>query len=165
MFLSCVLHQKAPISKLLSIFPGGRSHFSLNFWASLDPKVTVRQISPELCPNGNFLIFWGEFHLQFISGALNYTGASLCAASFNLPRAYNALLGGALVDRAICLTHNCNFHLRMTTWININGFSPNLICVFTGVVGWCESVVYLTPPGRSTDIGLQLGKACYPCSR
>ena len=34
-----------------------------------------------------------------------------------------------------------------------------------GVVGWCKGVVYLTSPGRQTDIGLQLGKACYPCSR
>ena len=34
-----------------------------------------------------------------------------------------------------------------------------------GVVGWCEGVVYLTSPGRPTDIGLQSGKACYPCSR
>ena len=25
--------------KLLPIFPGGRSHFSLNFWASLNPAV------------------------------------------------------------------------------------------------------------------------------
>ena len=33
-----------------------------------------------------------------------------------------------------------------------------------GVVGWCECAVYLTSPGRPTDIGLQLGKACYPCS-
>ena len=33
-----------------------------------------------------------------------------------------------------------------------------------GVVGCGEDVVYLTSPGRSTDIGLQLGKACYPCS-
>ena len=31
-----------------------------------------------------------------------------------------------------------------------------------GVVGWCEGAVYLTSPGRPTDIGLQLGKACYP---
>ena len=30
-----------------------------------------------------------------------------------------------------------------------------------GVVGWCEGVVYLTSLGRPTDIGLQLGKACY----
>ena len=30
--------------------------------------------------------------------------------------------------------------------------------------GWCEGVVYLTSLGRPTDIGLQLGKACYPCS-
>ena len=29
-----------------------------------------------------------------------------------------------------------------------------------GVVGWCEGVVYLTSPGRPTDIGLQFGKAC-----
>ena len=34
-----------------------------------------------------------------------------------------------------------------------------------GVVGWCEGVVYLMSPGRPADIGLQLGKACYPCSR
>ena len=31
-------------------------------------------------------------------------------------------------------------------------------------LGWCEGAVYLTSPGRPTDIGLQLGKACYPCS-
>ena len=35
----------------------------------------------------------------------------------------------------------------------------------SGVVGWCEGVMYLMSPGRPTDIGLQLGKACYPCSR
>ena len=33
-----------------------------------------------------------------------------------------------------------------------------------GVVGWCEGVMYLMSPGRPTDIGLQLGKACYPLS-
>ena len=33
-----------------------------------------------------------------------------------------------------------------------------------GVVGWCKGAVYLSSPGRPTDIGLQLGKACYPCS-
>ena len=33
-----------------------------------------------------------------------------------------------------------------------------------GVVGWCEGAVYLTSLGRPTDIGLQSGKACYPCS-
>ena len=34
-----------------------------------------------------------------------------------------------------------------------------------GVVGWCESAMYLVSLGRPTDIGLQLGKACCPCSR
>ena len=36
--------------------------------------------------------------------------------------------------------------------------------MLVGVVGWCEGAVYLTSLGRPTDIGLQLGKACYPCS-
>ena len=37
--------------------------------------------------------------------------------------------------------------------------------VFHGEIGgWCEGAVYLTSLGRPTDIGLQLGKACYPCS-
>ena len=34
-----------------------------------------------------------------------------------------------------------------------------------GVIGWYKGVVYLTSPGRPTDIGLQLGKACSPSSR
>ena len=38
------------------------------------------------------------------------------------------------------------------------------ILVRLGVVRWCEGAVYLRSPGRPTDIGLQLGKACYPCS-
>ena len=34
-----------------------------------------------------------------------------------------------------------------------------------GVVRWCEGGVYLASPGHPVDIDLQLGKACYPCSR
>ena len=34
-----------------------------------------------------------------------------------------------------------------------------------GVVGWGKGVMYLELPGRPTDIGSQLGKAYYPCSR
>ena len=37
--------------------------------------------------------------------------------------------------------------------------------LISGVVGWCEGVMYLMSSGRPADIGLQLGKACYPCSR
>ena len=33
------------------------------------------------------------------------------------------------------------------------------------LVGWCEGAMYLTSLGRPSDIGLQLDKACYPCSR
>ena len=42
-------------------------------------------------------------------------------------------------------------------------YIDNLLQVW--VVGWCEGVVYLTSRVRPTDIGLQLVKACYPCSR
>ena len=35
----------------------------------------------------------------------------------------------------------------------------------TQLVGWGKGVVYLTPQGHPTDIGLQLGKDCNPCSR
>ena len=34
-----------------------------------------------------------------------------------------------------------------------------------GVVGCGKGVVYLASPGPPTDIGEQLGKACYPCGR
>ena len=34
-----------------------------------------------------------------------------------------------------------------------------------GVVGYGKRVVHLISPGHPADIGLQLGKACYPCSR
>ena len=44
------------------------------------------------------------------------------------------------------------------------GNKTDLFIFLEGVVGWCEGAVYLTSPGRPTDIGLQLGKACYPCS-
>ena len=45
------------------------------------------------------------------------------------------------------------------------------VCVCGGgggggrVVGWCKGVMYLTSPGGPRDIGSQLGKTCYPCSR
>ena len=43
--------------------------------------------------------------------------------------------------------------------------TPQLLPYLFGMVGWCEGVVYLTSPGRPTDIGLQFGKTCYTCSR
>ena len=47
----------------------------------------------------------------------------------------------------------------------VSGLWPlGLFFIVTGVVGWCEGAVYLPSLGRPTDIGLQLGKACYPCS-
>ena len=47
----------------------------------------------------------------------------------------------------------------------MNGDVHNISIAKVGVVGWCKGVMYLVSPGCPTDIGLQLGKACYPCSR
>ena len=44
-------------------------------------------------------------------------------------------------------------------------YVTNFITEHQGVVGCGKGVVYLTSPGCQTDIGLKLGKACYPCSR
>ena len=57
--------------------------------------------------------------------------------------------------------------IASTSWCNSNGYPQHMHKNYTGcrgVVGWCEGAVYLTSLGRPTDIGLQLGKACYPCS-
>ena len=32
-------------------------------------------------------------------------------------------------------------------------------------VGRGKGVMYFASPGRPNEIGLQMGKACYPCSR
>ena len=44
---------------------GGRSHFSLNFWASLDPEVTVNQRSAELYSFEIFCKFFFCFQLTY----------------------------------------------------------------------------------------------------
>ena len=100
MLLWCVLRQKALLprsSKLLPIFPGERSHFFLGQLCRLGySSPNISRYAPMKFLNF-FFFFFLLFHLQFISGALNYTGASFCATSFYLPRACNAPLGGALV--------------------------------------------------------------------
>ena len=47
----------------------------------------------------------------------------------------------------------------------VANWACHLVIFWLGVVGSGKGVVYLTSPGRPTDIGLQLGKTCYPCSR
>ena len=54
----------------------------------------------------------------------------------------------------------CDYGIPRTFTFLIKTFAQS-----AGVVGCGKGVVYLTSPGRPTDIGLQLGKACCPCSR
>ena len=61
------------------------------------------------------------------------------------------------------IVSQANIDTKDHTWI-IHSDYNKITAFHTGVVGWCEGAVYLTSPGRPTDIGLQLGKACYPCS-
>ena len=49
--------------------------------------------------------------------------------------------------------------------ISFGSASAEIYSYPAGVVGLCEGVVYLTSMGRPADIGLLLGKACYPRSR
>ena len=55
-------------------------------------------------------------------------------------------------------------HLYNLTFMDLSWTYRSYVRIILGVVGWCEGAVYLTSLGRPTDIGLQLGKACYPCS-
>ena len=48
--------------------------------------------------------------------------------------------------------------------LHYNAIMIVFLTIDIGGGGWCEGAVYLTSLGRPTDIGLQLGKACYPCS-
>ena len=95
MLLLCVLRPKALLprhSKLLPIFPGGRSHFSL----ISGPAWTLwLQFTKYQQSYAQMKIFKKIFVIPL---ALNCTGASLCATSYYLPRAYNAPLGAALVN-------------------------------------------------------------------
>ena len=73
-------------------------------------------------------------------------------------------LGGYLISSLRSKWHNAlnepgNFWKH--TKAVIVGF---FLTCYQEVVGWCEGAMYLTSLGRPTDIGLQLGKACYPCS-
>ena len=52
---------------------------------------------------------------------------------------------------------------RQTGDLEVTGLIP--ASQQSWVVGSGKGVGYLTSPGRPTDIGFQLGKTCYPCSK
>ena len=73
--------------------------------------------------------------------------------------------GGMFLFLLFLHFHSCSsffpvplFHLLYSL------FSPTLSSISFGGGRVGEGAVYLTSLGRPTDIGLQLGKACYPCS-
>ena len=69
------------------------------------------------------------------------------------------LLGIGIRSEPTLFAHAQGCGITMPDLSNLSHFPED-----KGVVGWCEGAVYLTSLGRPTDIGLQLGKACYPCS-
>ena len=76
-----------------------------------------------------------------------------CKSALNPPVVYSTDHSKAVVPVLVLLF--------LALWFILRG---DLLYVL-GVVGWCEGAVYLTSLGRPADIGLQLGKTCYPCSR
>ena len=64
------------------------------------------------------------------------------------------------------------FDTWFSTWLHpilclseLSLFCLRVYRLYWGGGGYGEGVVCLTSPGRPIDFGLQLGKACYPCSR
>ena len=67
-------------------------------------------------------------------------------------------------DMCSPLTYGISLEISPVLHEEIGRRKNKIFLFLIGVVGWCEGAVYLTSLGRPTDIGLQLGKACYPCS-
>ena len=59
--------------------------------------------------------------------------------------------------------------IQCGVYVNLRRKNTECVAVtqplWMGVVGCGEGVVFITSSGRPTDTDLQLGKACYPCSR
>ena len=60
-------------------------------------------------------------------------------------------------NKSSLLNENLLVQCMSVNWINTK--------LMGALVGCGEGVKYLMSLGRPTDIGLQFGKACYPCSR
>ena len=84
------------------------------------------------------------------------------------PRSAASQLGLYCLLRPVCLNTYGKYGILKISPPKTESFQIKILIFFIfllkGVVGWCEGAVYLTSLGRPTDIGLQLGKACYPCS-
>ena len=94
---------------------------------------------------------------------LSHNKDSLRAAPLNS----SSLFGGKIeeVFRANLDDRHHSLLRANYSGVSANRKRPSSSTLNLGVVGWCEGVMYLMSPGRPADIGLQLGKACYPCSR
>ena len=91
----------------------------------------------------------------------------LCHQGIQLILAYSWARPASLV--AVKVEGECFYFFCFFTFIpflflpypSLSSLLLTLLSLFLlGVVGCGKSVVYLMSPGRPTDIGLQLGKAC-----
>ena len=73
-----------------------------------------------------------------------------------------------MIHRACWVKNSVNDIFKLFFFVLFLLISPEnrveISCTLLCMVGWCEGVMYFLSPGRPADIGLQLGKACYPCS-
>ena len=91
-----------------------------------------------------------------------------------MPHSAASHLGLHCLLRLVSLNTYCKYGTSCFGLIHVNlkqaSFSNfrnwQVVCLYLlGMVRCGEGVVYLTSLGRPSDIGLQLGKACNPCSR
>ena len=72
----------------------------------------------------------------------------------------------------ICVSLDVNFNKSLTNdVVSFEQLGPDIYLLILvmlnklGVAGWGKGVMYLALLGHPTDIGLQLGKAYFPCNR
>ena len=105
----------------------------------------------------------GPYHQQrgFTFNGNGYQGGCVTRLFWKGAHFFERSIQGKEIDFSQVISHQFSIFIKQSASLHAN---MSTFHKHTGVVGWCEGAVYLTSLGRPTDIGLQLGKTCYPCS-
>ena len=118
-----------------------RGELALGFWWHINPDVAYKKLMLQ-----SYFLARGHFYIcdKFVHGPTEKDEVCL--------RGYVSRL--VCDEMAVTVLEACSQEAGQMLGRTLGFSHPH-----PGVVGWCEGAVYLTSPGRPTDIGLQLGKA------